>query len=387
MWALIAVGFVGRVVLAFKTYGVAYDIDSLKSVRDALAAHPLHVYSAVNGPHLKHWPYPPGFFPFIWVASKVSTLTGLPFHGWIQLPQIVADCAIAWLVQDFIGRRGASERMRIAAAALVTFGPSFWIISGYHGQIDAAAILPAVLALWLWDRMPPGPRRALAAGLLIGVGAAIKSVPELMLIALLPAVRSRREAVALVLPAIAIPLIASAPFLIADHGALHAVRHSRFLPGFGGISLLAQPNLASNWLHNGAHPASALSRFLLDHEIVILVALMAPFLALVLVRRPEPVLAAALLWSALLVLNLGFEFEFVVWALPFALMAGWLWQVAVVEAVLLPPAALLYWHPFGRPPTALYVAFMIPAWCIAAAALVTLAVRVGRQGPAERSYM
>jgi len=42
VWALIAVGFVGRVVLAFKTYGVAYDIDSLKSVRDALAAHHDH---------------------------------------------------------------------------------------------------------------------------------------------------------------------------------------------------------------------------------------------------------------------------------------------------------------------------------------------------------
>ena len=69
LWSIIAVGFVGRVVLAFKTYGVAYDIDSLKSVRDALAAHRLHVYSAVNAGRVNHWPYPPGFFPWIVVAG------------------------------------------------------------------------------------------------------------------------------------------------------------------------------------------------------------------------------------------------------------------------------------------------------------------------------
>src|SRR5205807_5996398 len=145
----------------------------LKSVRDALAAHPLHVYSAVNGPHLNHWPYLPGFFPFIMVASKLATLTGLPFHGWVQVPQILADCAIAWFVQDFLGRRGASDRTRIASATLVALGPSFWIISGFHGQIDSLATLPAVIALWLWDRSPPGTRRALEAGVLIGIGAVI----------------------------------------------------------------------------------------------------------------------------------------------------------------------------------------------------------------------
>jgi hypothetical protein len=48
-------------------------------------------------------------------------------------------------------------------------GPSFIDISGYHGQIDSVAILPAVLALMVWERRPQ-PTRSVRAGLLIGLG-------------------------------------------------------------------------------------------------------------------------------------------------------------------------------------------------------------------------
>src|SRR5207302_10782054 len=105
---------------------------------------------------------------------------------------IAADAAIAWLVQAGLGRAGASDRTRLSACALVALGPAFALISGMHGQIDSVAILPAVLALVVWER--GGSRRALAAGLLIGRAASIKTAPGLMVLALLPSVRSRREA-------------------------------------------------------------------------------------------------------------------------------------------------------------------------------------------------
>jgi hypothetical protein len=376
VWSLIAVGVVVRVVLAFKTYGVPYDTDSFKAVRAALGDDPLNVYASVNG-DLNRWPYPPGFFPFVSAAGGLADLTGLAFHGWVQLPPILADAVIAWLVQDYLGRRGASDGVRIGATALVALGPSFWIISGYHGQIDSLAILPAVAALWLWERSPPGPRRALIAGALIGTGAAIKFVPGLLIVALLPSVRSRREAAALVVPAVAVPVIAFAPFVLADGDAvLDTFRNHRFLPGFGGISLLVQPDLASNWLQQGAHAPTSATRFLLDHETPILAVLLAPFVALVLIRRLDATLAAALLWAALVVVNPGLELHFVVWALPFALMVGWLWQVAAVQAALFVPAAVLFWHPFGHAPTALYATIMIATWCAVAAAIVAASVRL-----------
>lgn len=382
LWLIVAGGVVGRVVLAFKTYGVVYDIDSFKAVRSALSSHPLDVYSIVNGHPNNRWPYPPGFFPLIAAAGGLEDLIGLRFQGLVQLPQIAADGAIAWLVQDHLGRRGAGERVRLAAAALVALGPSFWIISGYHGQIDSLAILPAVAALWWWGRSAPGTRRALVAGTLIGLGTSIKTVPIVLLAALLPSVRSRRDVAALIGPAVAIPLLTLAPFLIADgHGTFHALRSHRSLPGVGGISLLIQPGLADVWLHRAQHMLSPAARFVHDHEIPIVAALIAPVAALVLVRRLEPTRAAALLWAALLVFNVGFAFEYVVWTLPFVLMAGYVWQAAVVEAVLLPPAAILYWHPFGHAPTAVYVAIMLAVWAVAAIVVVTWAVAELRRSP------
>jgi hypothetical protein len=378
LWAMIATGVVGRAVLGFETYGVGYDIDAVTAVERALEDDALQVYSAVNEGDLNRWPYPAGFFPFVVLAGALADVAG-PFHGWIQVPQILADGAIAWLVQDFLGRRGASDRQRLAGAGLVALGPSFWIISGFHGQMDSIAILPAVAALWLWDRSPPGTRRALTAGLLVGVGAAMKSVPILMAVVLLASVRSRREAAALLLPAVAVPLLITAPWLVADtRDTLHSFTSHRALPGFGGIGLIAQPELADFWLNRDRSELSPLSDFLMDNAGPILAVLMAPLMALVLWRRAEPVLAAAILWPALVLLNPGFGFQYVVWALPFALMAGYLRQVAVLQAVLFAPAALLYWHPFGDNPTAVYVAIMIAAWFACVAMVGVLVARLAR---------
>ena len=378
LWAMIAVGVVGRTILAFETYGVGYDINAQVAVRDALADDPLDVYSAVNEGDLNRWPYPAAFFGWYPIAGALADLAG-PFHGWVQLPEILADGVLAWFVHDFLGRRGASDRLRLAAAALVALGPSFWIISGFHGQIDSIAILPAVVALWMWDRSPPGVRRAVIAGLLVGVGAAIKSVPILMAVVLLASVRSRREAVALIVPAVALPLLVTAPWLVADtRDALHSFISHRALPGFGGIGLIAQPELADFWLNRDRSELSPLSDFLLDNAGPILAVLMAPLIALVLWRRTEPALAAAILWPALVLLNPGFGFQYVVWALPFALMAGYVRQVALLQAALFPPAALLYWHPFGDNPTAVYVAIMIAAWCACVAMVGVLVARLAR---------
>jgi len=131
----------------------------------------------------------------------------------IRLAPIAANLGIAFVVQDFLGQRGAERSTRLAGAALVAPGPSFLVVSGYHGQFDAVAFLPAVLALTLWER--DLPRRALWAGLLIGLGGALKTVPLLLLVALLPSVRTRREAAVLV-GAAALPVLAAlAPFAIA----------------------------------------------------------------------------------------------------------------------------------------------------------------------------
>ena len=374
LWAMLLVGLVGRVVLAFKTYGLRYDIDSVHIVSDALADDPLHVYTDVNGHPFNRWPYLPTFL--IWVAACGGVLEsiGLPFHGTIQLPQILADCAIAWLVQDFLGRRGHGERMRLAAAALVALGPSFWIVSAYHGQMDSLVALPAVVAIWLWDRMEPGVPRAAWCGLLIGLAVTFKTLPGILLLALLPAVRSRREAAAMIGCAALLPVLTLLPFLVADpDGVIDAFREHRAIVGIGGIGLVIQPDLADSWLAAKDVGLSSVNLFLLDHQSQVVALLMLPFIGLALWRRPEPAQAAALLSGALVTLGVGFAFGYVLWALPFVLMAGYVWQVAAVQAGLLLPQVILYFHPWESPPVGLYAVLMIAVWCAAAAALAILA--------------
>jgi uncharacterized membrane protein len=377
LWGMLAVGLVGRVVLAFETYGLRYDIDSVHIVYESLANDPLNVYSDVNGDPFNRWPYLPTFLAWVAASGGVLDSIGLPFHGTIQLPQIGADMAIAWLVQDFLGRRGHCDRVRLAAAGLVALGPSFWIVSAFHGQMDSLVALPAVGAIWLWDRMEPGVRRAAWCGLLIGLAVTFKTLPGVLLLVLLPWVASRREAAALIGSAAVLPVLTIAPFLIADPGGVvDAFRNHRAIVGVGGIGLLVQPELADAWLAGKDVELSGLNEFLLDRQAQVVALLMLPFMGLVLWRRPEPARGAALLSVALVVLGIGFAFGYVLWALPFALMAGYVWQAAAVQAGLLLPQVILYWHPFESPPTGLYTALMIAVWCAAAAALAVLTARV-----------
>jgi hypothetical protein len=45
-----------------------------------------------------------------------------------------------------------------------------------------------------------------------------------------------------------------------------------------------------------------------------------------------------------LVVNPNFAYQYVIWALPFLLLAGRLGTVALLQAALLPPSVLLYTH-------------------------------------------
>lgn len=383
---MLVVGLGARLVVAFSSFGVGYDITSFASVRDALRTDPLAVYTTVNGDPFLRWPYLPGFFPVVVIAGWLGDNTGLPFHGWIQVAQIAADGAIAWLVQYYLGLRGFNERARLAGAGLVLLGPSFAVVSGYHGQIDQVAFLPGVLALVLWERSPAGVRRALIAGALIGLGTAIKTVPIVLLAAFLPACRDRREAGALIGTAVAVPLATLAPWLIADGEAtLQSLRQHRALPGIGGISLLIQPELGKLWLSQVPVELSSLSRTLVDNQGPAVALLMAPVAALTMWRRLAPVHAAAILLLGMEVLGISFTFQYAVWALPFALMAGYLWQVAAVQAALVVPALLLYQRLSIGSPQRLYVPMMIVIWGALAVALTRMLYTVARTPRASSS--
>jgi hypothetical protein len=379
LWGLIAAGLAVKLALAFALYGHVPDVNSFALVRDVLHGdRPWDLYSLVNNDTVgPRWPYPPALFPWILAAGKAANVTGLAFHGLIQIPAILADAATAWLVQAELGRRGASERARLWAAGAIALGPLYILISGWWGQVDALATLPAVAGLIVWTRRS-GTRDVLAAGVLIGLAASIKTPLGLTLLALLPSARGWREAGTVAAVAVAVPLAMLAPFLVADpDGTVHAFRYAG-LPAQGGLSLIVQPHAVNGWLghtplyrfHNVLEPVSGL----------INVAVFAAVLAVAVRRHAAAVPAAVFLWLAILAGGSGFTFSFVLWLVPFLLLAGHLRAALAVQVAMVPPALLLVTAPYDSPVPELYAAWMVAAWLASLVALV-LAYRRLRPEP------
>jgi hypothetical protein len=369
LWGLVAAGTAIRIVLAFTTDGQPWDIQCFVAVREALSSHGLHAYANIFD---FRWPYPPGFFPLIGAAGAASDVTGLAYTSLVRLPSIFADAGIALIVQDFLGRRGASERARLAATALVALGPSFIVISGFHGQIDNTAILPAVLAIYFWDRMPDGPRRDLAAGGLIGLAGAIKITPLLLVLALLPQVRSLRSAVTILGAAGAVVLVITAPFALATPYPLrHALSYHGY-PGTSPLSILLEPSLA-NQMQHAVWPSGAAHFLWAQGRLIIPAALLA--ITAFTWRRPlGAVDRAVILYLTFYVVTPSFYFQYLVWGLPFVVMAGRLRLALLIQAVAIPPTLLFYLAPWGSDASVpAYFVAMTAFWLVLVGALWMLA--------------
>jgi hypothetical protein len=385
LWLIIAVGTLGRLILAFSTHGQVYDLRSFALVNSALHSHVFGVYHQLDDystPPYGRWPYPPGFFLFIVSLAGLAHLAGLLFTSLIRVPAILCDAGIAFLVQDFLRQRGCGERSRLLAAGLVALGPSFAVISGYHGQIDSVAILPALAAAVLWTRTNAS-WRPYAAGALIGFGAAIKTVPILMLIALLPTAQSWREAAKLVAVAVVIPLAVFLPWLILDGPGKSLVWSYRGGPGLGGISLLTDPALPLTPFGTAHATVSGVTKTVYDQARWITGLALLGVTGIVTRYRAAPIDAAVLLWLAVWVFGVTFFLQYMVWGLPFLIMAGYLRQVLILEAALLPPTIVTY--STGLPDWEIWVFYtapMIALWVAFASAAVILARRVARRGVA-----
>ena len=359
LWLMIGAGLLARLIVAAVTNANTDDLHSFDFVRTALREDPLHLYQDV--PDLR-WPYPPGYFPFVAACAAVDSAIGIDFRHLLRLGPVAADVGIAALVQHLLGMRGASERTRLGAAGLVLFGPVFLGVSAYQGQLDPVAILPAVAAVVLWQR--DGGRRALYAGLLIGLGGSMKTVPLLMVLALAPSARSLRELATLATAAAAVPLAMLAPFLLVDAGSVIDHLRYRGFPGLGGLSLVATPQFPLFWQADHLPPTGEQTIFLLDHGDLIAAAGLLAATAVLARFRPDPLGAAAILWLAVWVFGVNFFVQYLVWGLPFLLARGQLRAVAAIQLLAGPAVLLLYlqrseewllWSVYTVPMIALWV--------------------------------
>src|SRR5204862_90139 len=191
-----------RLAIALGTGHVEFDVRVMLTMRRALLEHGFQAYARVP-----EWVYPPGFMPWVLGGVWIADHLGVSREFCLRLPSILADAGLTFLVIAALERRAVGRLRIVCAASLVAFGPMFLAVSSYQGQIDTLAILPAAAAVLWWGR-PQATARAIVCGLLIGLGASLKTVPAFMVLALLPTARSTRESIVLVVLAAAVPGIA-----------------------------------------------------------------------------------------------------------------------------------------------------------------------------------
>jgi hypothetical protein len=374
LWLMVAAGLAMRVVLALVFHGTNHvfieEIAAIR-VRDG------DWHAVYEGP--VSWSYPPLFLSWLTGASWLSEVSGISFHALAKLGPSLADIGLALAVYSYLGWRGAKERWRLAGAGLVLFGPTFIATSSYHGQIDSVAILLAVLGLMAWERGPTSSR-AWEAGLLIGLGAAVKLVPLLMVLALLPYTFSWREGAKLIIAALGTLALALGPLWIAGID-LHRVTGYAGVPGWGGLSLVLDPGVAWHNLTVLSGTQSGLTLDLRSAARWITLGVLVVYAGFILRYRPALIDAAVLLWLAIFTFSPNFFLTYLVWGLPFFIMAGYLLEVAILQTLLVIPTVAYYlslWPSRSTATGIAYVPFMFALWLFFACATIILVARIAK---------
>ena len=329
--ALVAAALV-RLVSVFATDRVTADVLRYRKV----ATHVLNVsWNPYEAPRL--YPYPP-----VWVAVEagaewLSRRSGASFAVLVKLPVVLADLGLVAL----LGRMGRGRGLGLRPTWLYALHPVSVLVTGFHGQFDAAALLCVLLSVFWLEK-----RRLDRAALALAGGIALKSFPVLLLPFFLCAVPGVRRLRFLALATLPVALLLS-PFAWDDTAALR-----RELLGYGGVADFGWIGLvrAARWLATGH-----LERSEAPHWVSLVVPAKAAFfvgfailLALVVTRRLRFSLDAVALavFLAFLTLYGLLSAQYLLWVVPFGLLVPD--RYAALHAAA-STVALLGFYPFLAP--------------------------------------
>jgi hypothetical protein len=163
----------------------------------------------------------PGIYPYppVWVGFEMTALWlhwqgVLPFSLAIRLPIIIADVAMVAIIWRYVRRHTQFPQRALLAAALYALNPVSIIISCWHGQFDALPVCGVALAMLFTEHHW---RRAAGA---LGIGIALKSFPVLLLPMFARQQPSLSRQIHFILYAILPVLFLLIPFLLADAAAV-----------------------------------------------------------------------------------------------------------------------------------------------------------------------
>lgn len=383
--AVIIVGVGLRVALMRHYDDDLPDQQAIQSVIAALRADFLHAYHATHtgaGITRTSWTYPAGLFPLL-LLDHVLLHTGLSLRTLLAIPNFFADVAMSILVYRFLAdRRGPGAAL--AGCALIALGWPFVLDTGVMSQCDSLSTLIALVAVLVWSR---GARhRVVWASLLLGIATSIKLPFGFLVLAFLPTCDGWRERVRVVAIVAAVPLLVTAPFLLADfHQVVRAISGNHGLPGMAGWTLFVEPALRHSWLDQHFVPQSSLVSALARWQPEIVLAVVVPTGAVLWRRRVEAIPAAATIALAIWASNVSPLLTFMVWLIPFLVLDEQMWAAGLIQATGLVAAVQLFLltpHPWAE---SLYLpALVVMQLVVVVVYVVAMARVVSARSPAQR---
>lgn len=246
---VILIGLISRLIPA-AFYAHPWDMYIwLKS--GELGLKDLNIYK-FNNPVSYPWgfyAYPPGWLYWLIVVSMLGGSMGFKLFL-VKLPIILSDIGIGLLLYRLARDLDLDEKRSIIVVALWLFNPITYFISSFWGMFDSIATLFQMLAIYLILK-----KRYVLGGVMIGVGAAVKILPALLILPLAVYLWKRGEdlfrdfGLKIAFPAFLAFLLISLPFLSTPLEYLRALfQHTKSVGGFTyWIALSTLVNLSNLW--------------------------------------------------------------------------------------------------------------------------------------------
>lgn len=273
------------------------------------------------------YPYPPLWVGIELLSRWVHFQELIAFSFAVRLPIILADVGIVAVIWKFLRSSYPNRPMQaLLGASLYALNPVSIIITCWHGQFDAIPVFFLALALllhaklhWRW------------AAITLSVGIAFKSFPVLLLpsLALQLPTLSRRAVFAIV--ALFPVLLLLLPFLVNDRDAV-----IRELINYRGAALLgAMVPLRSVYvpLTGQSFPVGPTSQ-LISLSAYLFLAIYAFAVLQMYHNNKPPEFQATVIFLLFYTVYFGIAPQYLLWVLPFMIIAMSSWQWTVVYSMV-----------------------------------------------------
>lgn len=268
------------------------------------------------------YPYPPLWAGFEVAAHWLARHNILSFSLAIRLPIIAADAGIVAVIWQWVHRRSGSSRQAMQAAMIYALNPVSIIVSCWHGQFDALPLFWAVLAMictaWQWQAIA------------LSIGIALKSFPVLLVPAFLWHLQPLRRRVQFGLLALVPVLLLLAPFVIYD--AFAVVRELFGYRGHALLGIMVPVRTVYVPLVGERFPVET-TRLLISLSAYGFLLLYALTVWSMKRRSMSVPMQATLIVLLFYVVYAGIAPQYLLWALPFMIMAARPGAVLVYSAV------------------------------------------------------